>query len=822
MVDLGVSAPPHTPSVQAYCVFACPFSKFWPDTEAAQQNELFLRVVNRWVQEELTFEVAPYDQVCGAWLAAVQPLVAPVLACDPGCTGLEPFRVAVDFAAVACALAPGHVSITPVQPVDFQYVTPAAPDDTATAEERTETKPLFQAVDWMADDDNGGACSVCDAAQAQCVFGSARRLSWGGVPFAASDIPHSTLPLVFGKREFLAAFTETQIKQQWKTWNSDVVLSRRIANEARLSGYYKPCPASISRACLQNKGAVTGRACSYPGVCFSRAGVFGAGYPARDDAKFVVRTHGTAAWDGAVHLNWFSDDKCVTAAGAQFNDQYFFSSARHSFTVEVKLQCHSCAGSDCVADFATDTGARLCGECFSPFVLELALGTHAGCNENVVFYRQTECDLHMVSMRRSPELPLRCLACNTLTAADGYARGSHRPMLATACKTCLASARAAGALAGLDAPALAAAADATCLRCDDCRNCSAASTFDELHATFCRPLADMLALAPAEWAARGRVVVAPAEWAARGRDEYKRSEYVPSVLDADAFRGPDFQPRACTCNNRHKFAQFCGDYAVRDQDAWMAASAGEELRLSAFSDAAMLARYHIIREGVCQPCLACPSAHFNGLCVQGREGACALCRALASCTATPRPFLHHAHAQGCEQTHALSDYECRECPVWALVAQQYVLLVGCGDENLRRWTPTGRAFDSVLLVGECTFDHGPEHGGAPASAVCQHAGAALQRQRPFGNYSALMPYCPPGWFFTCADRATTAPWDPECCAKCGECPPEQSKNTAAWRRCCGATDYDSQSSHCVDRCENNMYEFNNTCLFCTTCKEGEL
>jgi len=157
--------------------------------------------------------------------------------------------------------------------------------------------------------------------------------------------------------------------------------------------------------------------------------------------------------------------------------------------------------------------------------------------------------------------------------------------------------------------------------------------------------------------------------------------------------------------------------------------------------------------------------------------------------------------------------------VWAKIGQEHMLLVGCGDQNLRRWTPTALSFDGVLEVDECRFEHAP---GAAASAVCSHAGRALQRQRPFGNYSALMPYCPPGWFFKCADRASTAPWDPECCAKCDECPPEQSKNTATWRKCSGASAFDTQSSNCVDRCENNMYEVNNTCLFCTTCKEGEL
>ena len=121
----------------------------------------------------------------------------------------------------------------------------------------------------------------------------------------------------------------------------------------------------------------------------------------------------------------------------------------------------------------------------------------------------------------------------------------------------------------------------------------------------------------------------------------------------------------------------------------------------------------------------------------------ALCRVLQSCTAVANPFLHHSQAEGCAQTHALSDYECQECVVWAKLGQQYMLLVGCGNQNLRRWTPTASAFDGVLEVGECKFDHSV----GPASSICKHAGVALARQRPFGNYSALMQYCPSGWFF---------------------------------------------------------------------------
>jgi len=429
-----------------------------------------------------------------------------------------------------------------------------------------------------------------------------------------------------------------------------------------------------------------------------------------------------------------------------------------------------------------------------------------------VQWQQVECDLHEASVRRRPADGLRCVACRALNAPDGFARGSHRPLMTEDCTTCVGEARAAAAAAAAACGGCDVRVAAACDGCDDCRNCSAASTFDALHAAFCRPLGNMEVLAIAAWPEGARLA---------GRDEFKQGEYTPAAVAADHFRDAGFLQQPCVCNNRHKFAQFCGGYAVRDQDAWMTGTGDDELQVSLFSaeTAAQLARYRVKREGVCRPCLACPSEHFNGVCVRGREGQCALCRSLASCTATRDPYLHHDHALGCAQTLALSDYECRECQVWARLGDAYMLLVGCGNQNLRRWTPTASAFDGVLDVQECRFE-APVAGAT--SAICQHAGAALVRQRPFGNYSALMPYCPPGWFFRCADRATTAPFDPECCAKCEVCPPEQSIHTAAWRACSGATDYDSQSAHCVDRCENNMYERNNTCLYCTTCKEGEL
>ena len=788
-VWIEISGEPDTPSAQAWCVQNCPFEQFFEELTQVGRNTYFLRVVNKWIQLEIAKKVPPYLALCNAWNEGAKIIVPfeEMLSCPLACTGLQTTISAVSMQDKACKLMPGHISITPVQAAAIPY-------------EHT-SKQMFSIEDWRLPDDGSGTCASCSAGN--CMQINALKLSTGGAIFADADIPTGPKALVFGWREFTTVYDEKTLKKAWAMWNSDDPLYDRIRRESRIDANKEKC-AGATPSCLQNKAAVTGRACAFKDVCFTRQKIFGAAYThSNTHAAFVVRGI------PGVYIKWFAGQDC-TLPDAGNSEIYSFDGSKNSFQLHLPLVCDKCPDTMGTGNFDPDTGALECDEPFSPFVLELSLSAYTGCSESVVFYKQVECDQHTVSVRRRPADRLRCAPCSSLLARDGFARGSHRPFMSDDCKTCVKEQSILARAAGKDVSAEIREILHPCGRCNDCRNCSAASTFDEHHASFCRPLESMAVLAMAGWTSNaGRL---------GGRDLFKMNEFTPAVLDADHFRDDLFQQQACKCNNRHKYAQFCGDYALRDQDAWMFASAGEELRLSLFTDAGMLARYSIIRAGVCQPCLACPLRHFNGACEQGREGNCALCLVLASCTGTHNPYLHHSHAEGCEQTTALSDYECRECQVWAKIGQDYMLLVGCGDQNLRRWTPTASSFDGVLDVGECKFDHGD----APASSMCRHAGVALERKRPFGNFSALMPYCPPGWFFKCAERSTTAPFDPECCAKCDVCPPEKSKNTATWRACSGASDYDTQSSNCVDRCENNMYEVNNTCLYCTTCKEGEL
>ena len=159
----------------------------------------------------------------------------------------------------------------------------------------------------------------------------------------------------------------------------------------------------------------------------------------------------------------------------------------------------------------------------------------------------------------------------------------------------------------------------SCLGCDNCRNCLVSSTFEAQHATFCWPLEDLVVLQHAQWLPHQRLA---------GRDQYKRDEYTPAVLDKDQFQNLQYQQQLCTCNNCHSFAQFCGEYALRDQDAWMTHSDCGTRQLSLFTGQTDLAGYGIKHEGECQPFLTFPTKHFNCRCVQGREGLCALCSVL--------------------------------------------------------------------------------------------------------------------------------------------------------------------------------------------------
>jgi len=224
----------------------------------------------------------------------------------------------------------------------------------------------------------------------------------------------------------------------------------------------------------------------------------------------------------------------------------------------------------------------------------------------------------------------------------------------------------------------------------DCRNCSQSSFFNSVA---CQEVRSMEV-----GAAEGG-----SQYVVQGSDSYKADEYFQLAVLADRWRSAAFQQKECT-NNRHKFAQFCGGYATRDGDAWMRHALSTQVVRLANVPFGALADYTLVWEGLCRPCESCVVGYHNAQCVRGVKGACAACRALVSCLAAPAHYLHHPHPLECEQEHALEDYECRRCLVWARVGPDHMLVVGCGRQELVRWTPTAEFVDGRLAVVTCALN----------------------------------------------------------------------------------------------------------------------
>ena len=158
--------------------------------------------------------------------------------------------------------------------------------------------------------------------------------------------------------------------------------------------------------------------------------------------------------------------------------------------------------------------------------------------------------------------------------------------------------------------------------------------------------------------------------------------------------------------------------------------------------------------------------------------------------------------------------------MWDIIDDKYVLLVGCGVRDLIRWHPLAlKGADDKLEMITCRFDGGSGLTDDP----CMHNGGALLRKEPFGNFSSTIPYCAPGWHVSpeLASRSKLDAFDPKYCIQCVDCKAEQKK-TPGWRQCPGGTVTDTQGEFCTERCENNMYEEDETCVYCKTCKEGEV
>jgi len=280
-----------------------------------------------------------------------------MFSCPLACTGLQTWKGAVSMQEKACRLMSGHISITPVQAAAIPFEMKSG-----------ETKQMFSIQDWRLPNDGSGLCASCSGAN--CMQITLLKLNTGGAVFATTDIPTGPKVLVFGWTEFTTVYNEKQLKQSWKMWNSDDPLNDRIMREYKIAANNEKCALCATPACLQNKAALTGRACVFKGVCFSRREIFGQAYThVNTQAFFVVRGI------PGLHINWFIGHDCTIPAfesHASNSQVYSFDVFRNSFKLHVPLVCDTCPDTLATSNFDPDTGAMNCNETFSPFVLELS------------------------------------------------------------------------------------------------------------------------------------------------------------------------------------------------------------------------------------------------------------------------------------------------------------------------------------------------------------------------------------------------------------------------------------------------------------------
>lgn len=224
----------------------------------------------------------------------------------------------------------------------------------------------------------------------------------------------------------------------------------------------------------------------------------------------------------------------------------------------------------------------------------------------------------------------------------------------------------------------------------------------------------------------------------------------------------------------------------------------------------------IIRKGVCQNCTACAEGQFNTDCratVAGSTvGTCQACDP-AKCSNGYQYAKHPLGMKGCDDPHAIDDYECADCDRVSLGNSTdggYWIIQACGNNAYDRWDPTDTTGDTPKSI-RC------EPGVSNAACVAFDSGIETIQKRSKGT---KLEYCPPGWFVdeTCDSIAKkTDQWDPSCCQRCTirELHPERKKDPD-WRECTGYGTSDTQQL--IDRCADNYYEAaDETCVLCETC-----
>jgi len=739
--------------------------------------------------------------------------------CEPDCAkGQQSHLTDAQPNSKTCLLTQGHVSITPVQ------------GDLG-----------FTVDDWREGVTSENVCKLCVDPSDECVIKqktyyelvdisdisklkAAKIGAWSGFLWYSDSNRHVDTA-VESLKSFLAA----------KTWPERVATLTPVTGDCSQGG--------VSTSCLHNKHALVGRLCDFKDKCFGRTDVFGPGaLVQQSDQDFVIRL-GSApgVTPPQFKIQWYDTlDECTDddseigpLENTKENSRFEVQERNHFKLLMGECDvCPTATPGELTSDPET-SGIVTCKIC-RPFLDEIEDKQRFVCNQLVDYTTCNACDEHDIrdnrAVNRVPPLDQyeggidyddtdtgkydrtgQCKRCSEFQ--EGYRIGSHR----------------------FDV-------DLKCKNCSDTRYWQSSTSRCKL-------------IDSQQFESNGAGGMKKVDL---DRDQYKYDEYEARTVPHDYYLHgfetvddePAIKPCGSVCSSVHKYAKNCdgyeGDDAYfenKDDPAdvkslsdltiadwtWHAppddVTGTDDTNGGYMSDGTN--EYKYVRSGKCKWCQKCSFGEYNGDCKDNSAGGCKQCMTIADATCAPNQYLSHPHQKGCEQTRARHDYECKACPVLVKSLNEYYLAVGCGTGQLTRWHPSAKMEDGKLQSATCNF--ATETLDAEILS-CRYEGELLERAAVPKSYQTLIPYCPPSWYFKkeCQDLWDTGDMTEEtayrssCCELCAECGGDKQKGPT-WKKCTGSTGTDTQGALCGTRCENNMYQSGpNQCVYCETCKLGEL
>lgn len=219
---------------------------------------------------------------------------------------------------------------------------------------------------------------------------------------------------------------------------------------------------------------------------------------------------------------------------------------------------------------------------------------------------------------------------------------------------------------------------------------------------------------------------------------------------------------------------------------------------------------------------------------------CVACKLLSECVAQDSYLDHFYTGDGCKNPDAVTDTECKKCPVIRVRGpDSHNIVVGCGRTALSRWNDE---------TGEIGDEDGPVMCGykdsqiaTPTTAAvfigdspkCTYMGKELEQSNNYdeGRTRTLptdIPYCPPGYWIDvnkagCITDEWKTTWIHACCRPCRGCKPHEKKMDG-FQKCAGNKHIDTEASQCNAMCPTGYWndETNantdsaGTCVKCKT------